>query len=75
MMAEQELPESTVDWIPAIEKTLQKSLGDHKVPDDCGNLVGALFAHQNGLILHQRAIIDKLLKKEAERNLDLQQLQ
>ena len=45
MMAGKELPESTVDWIPLLEKVFQKSLADHSIADDCANLVGALFAH------------------------------
>ena len=43
--------------------------------EDCANLIGALFAHQNGFVLNQQAKINKIKQIDAERNLDMLALQ
>ena len=45
------------------------------MPEEQANLIGALCAHQSGLILYQQSQIERLMKVDAERQVDMKQLQ
>ncbi len=64
---------SLSDQILALEQSIKNVL--KKVPEESANLIGALFAHQNGVLLHYQKQIQNLTLKDRERNSDMQQLQ
>jgi hypothetical protein len=79
MMTEHVEPSSKVqtsmpDCVHSIEVSLHKALSEARVTEDCANLIGALFAHQNGLVLNLSRKLEKVREVEAERNLDMQAL-
>ena len=70
-------PEASLTQLDAmliqIDTAMECALAN--VPEQQANLIGALSAHQSGLILYQQAQIERLLKADSERQADMKQLQ